>query len=122
MSRNIATTGALTREIQNSTNRMKKVRRMLTDLRGGQARESDWSKAADMAIEAVAESGTIVAALSPALADPEIMLKIVQMQRFATGLLVRARRVKAALARPGGVAELGSSAGLDADDDWAGDE
>ncbi|MFM7130175.1 MAG: hypothetical protein ACKO0V_12530 [bacterium] len=122
MSRNIATTGALVREIQNSTNRMKKVRRMLTELRGSQARETDWQKTADMAIEAVAESAAVAAALTPALADPEVMLKVVQMQRFATGLLVRARRVRAALARPGGVAELSSSAGVETDDDWAGEE
>lgn len=122
MSRNIATTGALVREIQNSTNRMKKVRRMLTELRGSQARESDWQKTADMAIEAVAESAAVAAALTPALADPEVMLKVVQMQRFATGLLVRARRVKSALARPGGVAELSSSGGIEAEDDWAGEE
>jgi hypothetical protein len=122
MSRNIATTGALVREIQNSTNRMKKVRRMLTELRGSQARETDWQKTSDMAIEAVAESAAVAAALTPALADPEVMLKIVQMQRFATGLLVRARRVRAALARPGGVAELSSSVGIEAEDDWAGEE
>ncbi|MFM7317681.1 MAG: hypothetical protein ACKO9H_11205 [Planctomycetota bacterium] len=122
MSRNIATTGALVREIQNSANRMKKVRRMLTELRGSQARETDWQKSADMAIEAVAESAAVAAALTPALADPEVMLKVVQMQRFATGLLVRARRVRAALARPGGVAELSSSAGVETDDDWAGEE
>ncbi|MFM7591506.1 MAG: hypothetical protein ACKO85_06890, partial [Isosphaeraceae bacterium] len=64
----------------------------------------------------------VAAALTPALADPEVMLKVVQMQRFATGLLVRARRVRAALARPGGVAELSSSAGVETDDDWAGEE
>lgn len=110
------------REIQNITTRMKKIRRMLTDLRSGQSRESDWTKVSDMAIEAVAEAGGIVAALTPALADPDVMLKLVQMQRFATGLLVKARRVKTALAKPGGVSELATGSGMDNDDDWAGEE
>lgn len=110
------------REIQNTTNRMKKIRRMLTDLRSGQPRESDWVKISDMAVEAVADAGGIVAALTPALADPDVMLKLVQMQRFATGLLVKARRVKTALGTPGGITELAGSSGMDQEDDWAGEE
>jgi hypothetical protein len=122
MSRSIETTGSMLREIQNSTNRMKKIRRMLTELRSGQARESDWIKISDMAIEAVVDSARITSALTLALSDPDILLKLVQMQRFATGLLVKARRVKLALSKPGGISELSTSAGFDMDDDLAGEE
>lgn len=110
------------REIQNSTNRMKKIRRMLTELRSGQPRESDWIKISDMAIEAVVDSARITSALTLALSDPDILLKLVQMQRFATGLLVKARRVKLALSKPGGISELSTSAGFEMDDDLAGEE
>lgn len=122
MSRPPVSAPALLRDIQHATQRMKKARKLLTELRGGTTNESQWSKAADAAIESVKSAAGIVAAVPLELADSELLLKIVQMQRFSTNLLVKARRVKTALGREDGLRELAGN-GMETDsDDWSDDE
>jgi hypothetical protein len=122
MSRPPVSTGALLRDIQHATTHMKKARKLLTELRGGSADEEKWAKAADLALVAVKDAARLVANVSPELAEPDTLLKLVQMQRFATGLLVKVRRVKSALSREDGLRELtGTGTDLEADD-WSDDE
>ena len=51
-------------------------------------------------------AAAIVANLPDDLAEPDLLLKAVQMQRYATGLLVRVRRIRTALSREGGYRDL----------------
>lgn len=115
MSRPQVSSGAILRDIQHTTTRMKKVRKLMTGLRNGNTSEESWEKAALAGIDAVKASAEIVANLPEELADPDLLLKVVQMQRFSTGLLVRARRIRTALSREGGVRDL---AGGEADFDF----
>lgn len=104
---------------------MKKARRLLSELRQSAARESDWIKAADLSMDAVKAAASLVAGITPELAaDPDLLLKLIQMQRFATSLLVRARRIKTAVASEDGIARLSSQGGFeaDSDDEWTGEE
>lgn len=117
--------GTFQRDIQNTTTRMKKARRLISELRQSAARESDWIKAADLSMDAVKAAASLVAGVTPELAaDPDLLLKLIQMQRFATSLLVRARRIKSAVASEDGIARLSSQGGFeaDSDDEWTGEE
>lgn len=114
MSRPPASSGAALRDIQHTMARMKKVRKLMTELRHGSAGEEAWAKAATAGLEAAKAAAGVVASLPDEIADPDLILKAVQMQRFATGLLVRVRRIRTALEREGGYRELvGGDAGFD---------
>lgn len=114
MSRPPASSGAVLRDIQHTTTRMKKARKLMTELRHGSAGEDAWAKAAAAGLEAAKAAAGIVASLPEEMAEPDLLLKTVQMQRYATGLLVRVRRIRSALEREGGYRELaGGDAGFD---------
>jgi hypothetical protein len=130
MSRPPASPGAFLRDIQHATTRMKKARRMMSELRRANPRESDWAKAAELSIDSVKGAAMLVAGVTPELSDPDMLLKMIQMQRFATSLLVRARRVKTALASEEGIARLAAQGDedpyrdneeSDSDDEWNGE-
>ncbi len=106
MSRPPVSSGAVLRDIQHTTTRMKKVRKLMTELRQGSASEEAWAKAAAAGLEAAKGAAAIVANLPDDLAEPDLLLKAVQMQRYATGLLVRVRRIRTALSREGGYRDL----------------
>ncbi len=108
MSRPPVSSGALLRDIQHVTTRMKKVRKLMTELRIGSASEDAWEKAASAGLEAAKSAAAIVASLPEEMAEPDLLLKTVQMQRYATGILVRVRRIRTALGHEGGVRELAS--------------
>ncbi len=101
---------------------------MMSELRRANPRESDWAKAAELSIDSVKGAAMLVAGVTPELSDPDMLLKMIQMQRFATSLLVRARRVKTALASEEGIARLASQGDeepyreSDSDDEWTGEE
>jgi hypothetical protein len=121
MSRPVSS-GTYLREIQNVTARMKKARKLISTLRQTTARENDWAKAADISLDAAKAAGTLVGSLTPELADPDMLLKLVQMQRFATSLLVRARRIKTALGSEGGLSRLADPGEYDSDNDHDNDD
>lgn len=117
MSRSSASSGAILRDIQHTTTRMKKVRKLMTELRVGSATEEAWAKAATAGLDAAKAAAAIVANLPEETADPDLLLKAVQMQRYATGLIVRVRRIKTALSREGGYRDL---AGAEAEFEYDG--
>lgn len=117
MSRPPVSSGTYLREIQNVTARMKKARKLISTLRQTTARENDWAKAADISLDAAKAAGSLVGSLTPELAEPDTLLKLVQMQRFATSLLVRARRIKTALGSEGGLSRLADPTDYESDND-----
>jgi hypothetical protein len=101
--------GTALRNLQQAHAVLKKARQVLRGAKGdpnvgGSVMKAGW--------DALATTSRILAAIPLAAASDDVMTKQLSVQRYATALLVRLRR----LARGGAVADGDKDADLDADD------
>jgi hypothetical protein len=102
--------GAALRELQQAQAGLRKARELLKQARGNprllpQVFEAGW--------RCLATAHRIVAAIPAAAADDDVLTKQLAVERYATALLVRLRRIKRSLSAPEGTS---------GDDDDFGDE
>ena len=100
------TSGSVLRDVQQAQAGMKKVRQALAAAR--QDPDVDEKRLLEMGWQSLARAHKVLAETPLSAASDEVMTRSISMQRYATALLVRLRR----LARHGG----GGLDGLDDDD------
>ncbi len=85
-----ASPGAVLRQLQQAQSVMKKARQALAHARGGHA---DPQELLRIGFEVVRRAHSILAAIPPSAANDAVLTKQLAVQRYATALLVRLRRI-----------------------------